>query len=101
MEKIVLVINFVAIILVFLLQAKLPPVVPLLYGLPKGEEQLVPRLFLLAPLAMAQIIVAINFAITKITHDKFSRKVLTYLMVATSILSIITVAKIMFLVGNV
>jgi len=81
-------------------QSNLPPVVPLLYGLPYGEEQLVPKLFLLSPLVVGLVILILNTVIIKFTKDNFSQKALLYLIIATSLLSIVTVTKIVFLVGS-
>lgn len=78
----------------------LPPEVPLLYGLPYGEDQLVKKDLLLIPLSISTVILILNCLLIKITKDNFSQKALLYLIIATSLLGIVTVVKIAFLVGG-
>ena len=96
----ILVIHLIGLVAYLLVQGNLPPVVPLLYGLPYGEEQLVPKIFLLTPLIVGVIILVLNTLIIKFTKDNFSQKALLYLIIATSLLSIVTVVKIVLLVGS-
>ncbi len=93
-------VSFVGMVLVVLLLGNLPPVVPLLYGLPKGEDQLVPKIALIVPLLIAQVITVINMVLVKHTKDHFSQRALVYLVVAVNSLAIITVVKIVLLVGS-
>ncbi len=77
----------------------LPPVVPLFYGLPTGANQIVKNWeLLIAPLS-ALIITFINFFLTYITRDLYLKKTLIVSATFISALSIITIIKIVLLVG--
>ncbi|MEK7526081.1 MAG: hypothetical protein AAB546_01220 [Patescibacteria group bacterium] len=95
-----LIINLLGILAVLIIQNKLPPVVPLLYGLPKGEDQLVPKIFLTVPFAVSEIITLINIILIKTLKESFSQKALLYITVAICSLSFITVLKISLLIGS-
>jgi len=92
--------NLLFILLVVLLKNNLPPQVPLLYGLPEGEEQLVPRLLLILPNTLAIGITLINIGLTFVTKDLFMRKLLLVVPVVVTFLAVITTLKILFLVGS-
>ena len=94
-------VNLFLIIFVLAMLTFLPPVVPLLYGLPKGEEQLVPKIFLVLPGLCAQAILILNVALIKFLNDGFLAKSLFYLLIAICALSVITTLKIVFLVGSI
>ena len=95
-----LAINIISLLSVFLVQGALPPVIPLLYGLPKGENQLVPKILLVVPFCTAALITLINIVLIKISQDNFSQKALLYLSVSVNILALFTVFKIVNLVGS-
>lgn len=95
------VVNLLTIAAVFLLKNSMPPVVPLFYGKPYGTEQLAQQHFLALPPILAIVVCAINASISKILKDEFLRKVLLGGMVAATLFSLITVLKIIFLVGNI
>ena len=88
-------------VVIFFLQESLPPVVPLLYGLPSGKEQLVPRLFIGLPLVVSSLVAIINLSLSRLTKDIFLKKIFVGLTVATTILATITTIKIFFLVGSI
>jgi len=83
------------------LKNRLPPVVPLLFGKPQGEEQLVPKLYLTAPPLTSSIIALINTALIKSITNHFLKYVLLGLMLTATVLSTITVIKIVLLVGYI
>ncbi len=93
-------VNLLVILLILLLSSKLPPVVPLLYGQPQGDEQLATKYFLLLPAIIASGFVLLNFSLGKLMNDAFLNKVLIALMIGATILSTITTVKIFLLVGN-
>lgn len=96
-----LLVNLGLIAFVVFSQNYLPPVVPLLYGLPLSEEQLVPKLFLTTPAIAAMLVVAINFLLIRTAiKNSFLQKVLVSVFVLASILSSITILKIIYLVGS-
>jgi hypothetical protein len=95
-----LVANLLTGLIILLLQSRIPPSVPLFYGLPQGEEQLVQNTFLILPPLIALVIVGVNIFLGKVTKDKFLQKVLTGLTILCSALSSVTVIKILLLVGS-
>lgn len=94
-------VNLLLIVFAVSMQAFLPPVVPLLYGLPKGEEQLVPKIFLALPAIASEAVLIINALLIRFLKDDFLQKSLFYLIVAVCALSAITTLRIFFLVGSV
>ncbi len=95
-----LLINLLLIILIVFARRFLPPVVPLFYGQPQGREQLAKSTFLVIPPLIALLVVAINTSIIFFMKNKFLQKVLLGLAIMTTVLSTITIVKIIFLVGN-
>lgn len=92
--------NLAVAVTILVLQNNLPPVVPLLYQLPIGEEQLVSRIFLIIPSLAALLILAVNLFLLKISKDSFVQKVLVGLSIAITLLASITSIKIFLLVGS-
>lgn len=92
--------SFLSIAGVLFLQKNLslPPVVPLLYGLPVSKEQLVPTIGLTIPSMISIAFIAINFTIIKITKDKFLEKILGGLTITCTLLALITIINITTLV---
>lgn len=79
----------------------LPPTVPLFYGKPQGEEQLVPQIFLILPSLVSLAIIAINTLCIKfLVNDPFIKKILFGSTIIATLLSTIALAKIIFLVGS-
>ena len=77
----------------------LPPEVPLFYGKPVGEGQLTSTLGLtIAPIS-ALLILSINCLIATLTPSIFVKKVLVIGGFVSCLLAIVTVLKIIFLVG--
>lgn len=78
----------------------LPPVVPLYYGKAVSESMLAPSWALIIPSVMAILIMIVNFFISKwMLKDIFLKSVLSYTSIFITILSVITVIKIISLVG--
>lgn len=101
--KLLLVSLFICIVtisLVLLSEDRIPPQVPLFYGLPEGEEQIVPRLALTIPSFMALIIIVINTVLATIFENNFVRNALVLTSFAVTLFATITVVKIVLLVGN-
>jgi hypothetical protein len=94
-----LILDALVIVSVFFAKNLLPPVVPLFYGRPSGEGQLVPVLgLLLAPLVSLAITFA-NFFLAKIIKVEFLQKILIVSTFLLTLLTTITVIKIILLVG--
>lgn len=85
---------------VFYARSKLPPVVPLWYGRPFGEAQLTDSKFLFLPLAVSFLVAVINYIVILLSKDAFIRKMLVGTSIVVFSLSLITVLKIILLVGN-
>src|SRR3990172_4085421 len=86
--------NLLLVALVLVAQETLPPVVPLFYGKPQGEEQLAQSLFLSLPPFISLLITLINLAFIYLLDNRFLQKVLLGLAIGVTILSTITVIKI-------
>ncbi|OGM29315.1 hypothetical protein A2801_02215 [Candidatus Woesebacteria bacterium RIFCSPHIGHO2_01_FULL_41_10] len=85
---------------VLLWQDRLPPMIPLLYGQPRGAAQLAPRIALVIPPIIAQIVLFVNIAVSTIMNDEFVQKVLVSFAILGSIFALITVVKIFSIVGS-
>lgn len=92
--------NISLIIFIFVIIQKLPPEMPLFYGLPRGEEQLGAALSLIIPLLLSSVFVVINSILAYFITSLFLKKVLVVGSYFTAILSIITVVRIISLVVN-
>ncbi len=93
-------VNILVILGVLFFQSHLPPVVPLFFGLPLGEQQLANSWALIIPPIVALAFLGVNIFITQTTKDDFIKQVLLGLTLTTTALSTITVVKIILLVGQ-
>ncbi len=84
-------VNILVILGVLFFQSHLPPVVPLFFGLPLGEQQLANSWALIIPPIVALAFLGVNI---------FIKQVLLGLTLTTTALSTITVVKIILLVGQ-
>jgi len=91
--------NILSILAILIVKDLLPPLVPLFYGAVAGTAQLVPTLGLLIAPSVSIVITIINMGISIKTKDDFSKKVLSVTSLLVSILTTITIVKIIFLVG--
>ena len=89
--------NIVIILIILLLQGFFPPQVPLLYGLPEGEAQLVSSLSLTIPSLVSLLVIAINIFISYFLKEEFFKKVLIITAVGLTIFSTTTTIKIVLL----
>ncbi len=94
------VVNLLVILGILLLQSHLPPVVPLFYGLPYGDEQLANTWALIIPPLVALAFIGANIFISKTSKEEFIKQILVGLTIATTALSTITVVRIILLVGQ-
>ena len=81
------------------LRSFLPPVVPLLYGNPTGNNQLVPTLSLLIAPGISLIVIVANTTLSLFIKNDFAKRILAIATLVIAILTTITIAKIFFLVG--
>ena len=92
-----LAINVVLIIATILLSSKLPPQTPLYYGLPRGERQLSAPTSLILPLALSSLFIAVNSIIANFSKNQFLKNTLIAASLFSSLLSVVTVVKIILL----
>ncbi len=92
-------INLALILIIVLLKGFLPPEVPLFYGKPVGEMQLTSALGLLIAPVASILITLINISLNFWVKDLFAKKILIISAFFVSVLTAITVLKIIFLVG--
>ena len=95
-----LAINLTLAILVLFLKSLLPPQIPLFFGLPRGENQLSTPSLLTIPLIIATLLSLVNTLFLKIIHVDFFQKILIGTNITITILAIISVFKIISLVGH-
>lgn len=96
----IFIVNIITIIVVCLQLPKLPPVVPLYYGNPAGEEQLGPVRGLFIPPGFTLVVWVTAVLITKAYKNSFIETLLVLSLCVLTVLSTVTVFKIMFLVGS-
>lgn len=95
-----LAVNATIILAVFLLSRYIPPVVPLFYGLPQGEEQLASQMSLVYTPLIALFFILFNTIVAQFLVDKFLRSVLKAVYYVITLFSTVTVVKIILLVGS-
>ena len=94
-----LIINVVSVVGIFFIKNRLPPQLPLFYGLPEGKEQLTSQLGLIIAPFSAMAIVLTNAVISSFLKNKFLRKTLIIVGFAVSLLALVTTAQIILLIG--
>ncbi len=87
------------ILFVIISQNNLPPEVPLFYGFSEGEKQLSQKWGLLIPGAISLIIILFNLILSAMIKNKFLKETLSMTSFVVSFLFLITVFKIVLLVG--
>lgn len=94
------VVNLLVILLVLLLRNNIPPQVPLFFGKAQGEEQLATQGALILPALLAIIVTVLNIILSTLFKDTFLQKVLIGVIVIATLLSTITIFRIVLLVGS-
>lgn len=94
------VLNVFVAALSLLVISKLPPQVPLFYGLPQTEEQLASAWMLVIPSALAFLMLLGNASLSLFIEGDFLKKALVGASFAVSLFSAVTTLKIIFLVGS-
>jgi hypothetical protein len=92
--------SILTIAVVFIAKGHLPPEVPLYYGLPISEEQMVPAIELTLPSIFAIALISLNILLALIINDKFLRHTLIVAGFAVSFFATVTTIKIVYLVGS-
>ena len=92
-------VNIFLIASVLVLNNKLPPVVPLFYGLAQGEDQLVVRILLVLPSLVSLAFLLINTAVAYFLKDDYFKKVMVLTPLGATLFSALTTVKIILLVG--
>ena len=94
-----IIINLVVLLSLVLLKSFLPPLAPLFYGRPAGEAQLTNTFGLLIAPGVSLLIIAINLLLSIWAKDDFIKKLLAISTIVISVLTAITIIKIVLLVG--
>jgi beta-lactamase regulating signal transducer with metallopeptidase domain len=98
---IMLFVNISVIVLIIIFLKKLPPQVPLFYGLPRGEVQLTHPVSLVYPLVLSSLFLVINSVFASLSKSPFSKKVFVVGGVFISILALITVIRIITITARI
>lgn len=99
--KIAIPINLTAIFLSVIAFFKLPDEIPLLYGLPEGEQQLLPNWAFAAPNIIAFFIMITNIILANYSKDEYLKKIIIISGFVAIFFALITTLKIFFLVGSI
>ena len=94
-----IIINLLTALAVLILKSFLPPLTPLFYGRPVGATQLTATLGLLIAPGISLLLTIVNLLLSFTVKDDFLKKVLAVSTAFISLLTTITVIKIIFLVG--
>lgn len=94
-----IVIDIIVVLLLIILRNFLPPLAPLFYGRPTGDAQLTKTFGLLIAPGASFLITAVNLLLSLWVKDVFFKKLLAISAVVISVLTTITIVKIVFLVG--
>jgi len=94
-----LALNILNILIVLAMRSKLPPQLPLFYGFTESEQQLTSPVGLLLPGVVSFIFTLFNVTLSILLTDDFLKKILSVASFTVSLLSLITVVKIIFLIG--
>ncbi len=97
----VIALNIILIIFIVLSLDKLPPEVPLYYGLPRGEQQLASPVELILPLAISSVFIGINVMTSLFIKPVYIKNILSVSGVFFSVMAIITVVRIIMVVLGV
>lgn len=89
-----LLLNVISVILIIIFSKYLPPQVPLNYGLPRGERQLTQPTLLILPVLLSSFFILLNSVFSLIIKPSFLKNVLIISGVFVSVLSLITVIRI-------
>ena len=91
--------SLLVVVLIVLIKSFLPPEVPLFYGRPVGETQLTKTLGLTIAPGISIMILILNSFLSILTTNMFVKKILITSALVASLLTAITVVRIIFLVG--
>lgn len=91
---------FLVFVVLLLRKNNLPPEVPLFYGLPQGESQIVPSYLLAVPSLFSIIVIFVNTLISLLITNTFLKKSIIISSFVVTVLSVLTTLKIIFLIGS-
>lgn len=86
-------------IVIFLSSKYLPPQLPLFYGRSRGEEQLAAPILLIVPLLVSLVIVFLNSIASIFLSGEFIKKVLIITALVVNLFCLVTLTKVILLVG--
>lgn len=79
----------------------LPPEIPLFYGFPQSQQQIIGSKILFLPAFIAATFTTLNAYLSIYVENAYLKKVLAFISLLISLLAAITIFKIVFLVGNI
>ncbi|KKS96192.1 MAG: hypothetical protein UV71_C0001G0066 [Microgenomates group bacterium GW2011_GWC1_43_13] len=94
-----IVINIGILLLLILFKSFLPPRAPLFYGRPMGEAQLTSTFGLLIAPGVSLMMTLLNLFLSLWAKDSFIKRLLAISAIVVSVLTAITITKIVSLVG--
>lgn len=92
-------INALSALVIIYFQKRLPPQVPLFYGLAEGEDQLTQAVYLMLLPITSFTLLGLNIGISMLLKNDLLRKTLIITGFIVSMFSLITLTQIFFLVG--
>lgn len=92
--------NIGVVVLYLVFKNRIPPLVPLFYGMPESTDQLAARYLIILPCLISLTVIAVNSVAAIIIKSDFIKKILAAASLFTTALSVITILEIAFLVGN-
>ena len=95
-----IILAFLNLLMPIVVQSKLPPEVPLFYGLAQGAEQLTGSLGPAIPGVISLIIITTNLTLALLIKNKFLQHILVLASFTVSMFSVITSIKIILLIGS-
>ncbi len=95
-----LLLNVFVIVGILLLGNRIPPEIPLYYGLAEGKSQLASTNELIIPSVISLSVLLLNLVLVYAVKDDFLKKVLIMSAFAVTLFSTITTVKIILLVGS-
>jgi hypothetical protein len=94
-----IIINLIEAAAIIALKNFLPPLLPLFYGRPTGGTQLTSTFGLMIAPGIAILLTVANLIVSSVVKDEFLKKILAISALAVTVLVLITVTKIIFLIG--
>ena len=103
MKKLVigsLLVNLLLIVFILIFRNRIPPEIPLFYGLPEGTKQLARSEFIILPPILSSLIISLNYLLGTLLKNEFISRILVITGVVACLFGAISVIKILSLVAS-